>query len=103
MTDDGNEDDDLATSNDLAVACDDSSSFFKLYNNPFELTWGSSGIYLLLVILCLSAGVLWYRIFLLHSNLELRLSPDAAGELKSPVNSLYSPQVRSDSSSVDKC
>ncbi|XP_046649806.1 sterol 3-beta-glucosyltransferase-like isoform X1 [Daphnia pulicaria] len=84
-------DDDDVVSDDLGETFDNRSS--KLHNNPFELTWGSSGIYLLLVILCLSAGVLWYRIFLLHSHLELRLSPEAVGDT-SPVNSLYSPQMQ---------
>ncbi|XP_057371416.1 GRAM domain-containing protein 2B-like isoform X1 [Daphnia carinata] len=86
--------DDPATSDDLGVVCDNSSSLFKIHNSPLELSWGCSGICFLLVILCLSAGVLWYRIFLLHSHLELRLSPETTGELNSPVSSLYSPQMQ---------
>lgn len=91
LTDSGNKDD-PEVSDDLV--CDDSSSFFKFHSSPLELSWGCSGICFLLVILCVSAGVLWYRIFLLHSHLELRLSPETTGELNSPVTSLYSPQVR---------
>lgn len=58
-------------------------------------SWAHIGIGLLLVILCLSAGLLWYRIYLLHSHLEHRLTSEnfIDDQLKPMVQSLYSPQV----------
>ena len=91
--DDGDEAIDGNVSDDLGLASDDDTLPSKTRNNPLELSLGYRSIYILLVVLCLSAVVLWYRIFLLHSHLELRLSPEGAGEQKAPITSLYSPQV----------
>ena len=58
--------------------------------------WAYIGICFLLVMLCLSACILWYRMYLLHSNLEYRLashSSEADREVITWPNSLYSPQV----------
>lgn len=60
-----------------------------------HLGWPLKGISLLLVVLCLSAGFLWYRMYLLHSHLELRLLAEETGRnMGSSAKSLYSPQVR---------
>lgn len=60
-----------------------------------ERNWDVKGICFLLVISCLLAGMLWYKTFLLHSNLEMRLlSSEENGETDRPhMTSLYSPQV----------
>jgi len=59
--------------------------------------WAYIGICFLLVMLCLSACILWYRMYLLHSNLEYRLashSSEADREVITWPNSLYSPQMQ---------
>ena len=58
-------------------------------------SWAHYGLALLLVILCVSAGLLWYRIYVLHSHFELRLMTGdfVDDRLKPAVRSLYSPQV----------
>lgn len=92
-TDDGDEKfDGPSASDDHSLASDD-DSLASLPKAPYEYTWGYRGICVLLVMLCLSAAVLWYRVFLLHSHLELRLAPGVGDVSKSSMNSLYSPQV----------
>lgn len=55
-------------------------------------SWPLKSISLLLVILCLSAGFLWYRVYLLHSSLESRLQSELDPG-RQVVKSIYSPQV----------
>ena len=61
-------------------------------------SWAYAGIGVLLVILCLSAGLLWYRMSLLHSHLEMRLLSDGVAGRQSShqpasVSAMYTQQV----------
>jgi hypothetical protein len=61
-------------------------------------SWAYGGIGVLLVILCLSAGLLWYRMSLLHSHLEMRLLSDGvvgrqSSHQPASVSAMYTQQV----------
>ena len=57
-------------------------------------SWAYAGIGVLLIVLCLSAGLLWYRMSLLHSHLEMRLlSDDHRPTSTQPNGGVYSQQV----------
>ena len=49
-------------------------------------------ISLLLVVLCVSAAFLWYRVYSLHTSLETRLQSELSTS-RQAAKSLYSPQV----------
>jgi len=81
-------------------ACDVSDGHHPLYSDdtPHERNanyWIYIGICFLLVLLCLSAVILWYRMYLLHSHLELRLAHSSETEqVITWPNSPYTPQMQ---------
>jgi len=80
--------------------CDVGDGHQSLYSNDTSHErnanyWVYIGICFLLVMLCLSAVILWYRMYLLHSHLELRLTHSSeTDQVITWPNSPYSPQMQ---------